>query len=91
MIAKTHHCDYCIIETQYKAMKLLRATIKKTQRLDQAVEKIFNVGTLAELSKLFFRLLFKNTLLSQTSMMHSSLSGFFIVVGTISLAVVGKS
>jgi hypothetical protein len=25
-------------------MKLLRATIKKTQRLDQAVEKIFNIG-----------------------------------------------
>jgi hypothetical protein len=32
------------IATQYKAMKLLRATIKKTQRLDQAVEKIFNIG-----------------------------------------------
>lgn len=46
-----HRCHYRIA-TQYKSMKLLRATIKKTQRLDQAVEQIFNVGKSFQLTKL---------------------------------------
>jgi hypothetical protein len=36
-----------LYSVQYKRLKLLRASIAKTQRLDQAVERIFNVGEFA--------------------------------------------
>jgi hypothetical protein len=72
--------------TQYKRLKLLRASIAKTQRLDQAVERIFNIGELTS-SRRAHRLAAS---IVSVSYPPFSTPGFFSIVGVIALAVVGK-